>query len=486
MSTDYPFITPPPSDADRLASSELRALALVWHDRRDDLEASGALTDFRQRLEREWAIETGLIERLYTWERGVTEVLISQGVDAAIIAHNTTLDRPDADRVAALIIDQQSVIRGLYDLVTAEQPLTEHGIRSMHQVMTASQEATDAIDEAGNRHRIPLLRGAYKERPNNPRRLDGTMHVYCPPEHVTAEMGNLIQWHHDAEATDLPPEVISAWLHHRFTQIHPFQDGNGRIARALASLVFLKARLFPLVIRDLDRRAYIGALEAADAGDLAPLVDLFADRQRAAILAALDQRPPEERLPEQVFLAAIRQRKARTAREASYAPVLELAQRLANYAEHRIDEFAELANHQLREFGADYRADTFRRHAEDEPLEGHITSVHARLFDYGEAPEAHIDRVRLAIKTAEHFVTSVDVHQRIEAYDGTMAITATTYRLFEPTRRGLRISEIEPFSTDPFQFNYRDDPDAAEERFRPWLEDTIALALRRWRDDPGL
>ena len=39
---------------------------------------------------------------------------------------------------------------------------------------------------------------------------------------------------------DVAPEVEAAWLHHRFTQIHPFQDGNGRIARALATLIFVK------------------------------------------------------------------------------------------------------------------------------------------------------------------------------------------------------------------------------------------------------
>ena len=42
----------------------------------------------------------------------------------------------------------------------------------------------------------------------------------------------------------------AAWLHHRFVQIHPFQDGNGRIARALSTLIFVKAGWFPLVVRD--------------------------------------------------------------------------------------------------------------------------------------------------------------------------------------------------------------------------------------------
>src|SRR5262249_23634455 len=83
--------------------------------------------------------------------------------------------------------------------------------------------------------------------------------------------------------------------HHRFAQIHPFQDGNGRVVRALASLVFLRASWFPLVVNRDDRAEYIESLEQADRGDLAPLVDLFARIQKKAFNQALS-------LSEQVIL----------------------------------------------------------------------------------------------------------------------------------------------------------------------------------------
>jgi|GEM_PF-6737520 len=31
------------------------------------------------------------------------------------------------------------------------------------------------------------------------------------------------------------PLLVAAWLHHQFVQIHPFQDGNGRVTRALVA-----------------------------------------------------------------------------------------------------------------------------------------------------------------------------------------------------------------------------------------------------------
>lgn len=92
-------------------------------------------------------------------------------------------------------------------------------------------------------------------------------------------MDRLIELHTKHLASGASAEVAAAWLHHRFTQIHPFQDGNGRVARSISSLVLIKEGLFPLVVTR-DDLGYITALEAADDGDLQPLVDLFAKLQR--------------------------------------------------------------------------------------------------------------------------------------------------------------------------------------------------------------
>ncbi|MBZ5606004.1 MAG: Fic family protein [Acidobacteriia bacterium] len=90
-----------------------------------------------------------------------------------------------------------------------------------------------------------------------------------------------------SEYTNEDPIIVAAWFHHRFTQVHPYQDGNGRVARALTTLLLLRGDLLPLVIdRDL-RVEYIDALEKADRSDLSPLAQIFAGLERNAILRAL-------------------------------------------------------------------------------------------------------------------------------------------------------------------------------------------------------
>ncbi len=86
-------LTDLPDDWRSIASDQLPALAQVWSEQRDRLSAR-MLQDFHERLQREWAIETGVIERLYSLDRGVTQILIERGLDAAIISHEDTDSDP--------------------------------------------------------------------------------------------------------------------------------------------------------------------------------------------------------------------------------------------------------------------------------------------------------------------------------------------------------------------------------------------------------
>ena len=272
-------------DPDDLASSELRSLSKVWGEQRNRLVRTGQLEQFNEELGREFAIETGILERLYTLDRGVTRLLIERGIDAALISHDATDQDPEL--VAAMIQDQHEAAKSLFDFVGQQRPLSTSFIKELHGLLTRNQSSTAAIDSQGRAVEIPLRKGEWNQRPNNPQRRNGSTHEYAPPEQVASAMDRLVEWHLRHQEEDWPAEVEAAWLHHRFTQIHPFQDGNGRVARCLASLVLIRAKWFYLAI-DRDQRApYIETLEEADRGDLKPLVDLVARQQRRAFVRAL-------------------------------------------------------------------------------------------------------------------------------------------------------------------------------------------------------
>ncbi|WP_082466254.1 Fic family protein [Sphingomonas sp. Leaf38] len=270
-------------DGAALASSEIPGIQAVWQDQRERLDGTQQLADFTERLGREWAIETGIIENLYDIDRGITQTLIEHGFHSDILSHGS--DHKPKEYVIRVLQDQKDALEGIFDFVKDNRNLSTSYVKELHAALLRSQESTEAIDQFGRLIEVPLIKGDWKERTNFPVR-DGTTYAYCPPEHVSAEMDRLIAIHSDHVAQSVQPDVQAAWLHHRFTQIHPFQDGNGRVARAIASLVLVKAGLFPLVVTRDDKAAYLIALEAADAGQLRPLVSLFAKLQRTQLIKA--------------------------------------------------------------------------------------------------------------------------------------------------------------------------------------------------------
>ncbi|MBK8097606.1 MAG: Fic family protein [Planctomycetes bacterium] len=273
-----------PADWTRWRDSSLPGLLAVWHRRRQELPES-AVREFLARLVRRWSIETGILERIYTLDESATQTLVELGFDAAHLSHGDS-DLP-AGQLIAILEDHRDAAEGLFAFVNHRRDLSTSYIKELHQQLLRHQEFADGVDSMGSPVQVRVRKGDWKQWPNNPgdRRSGQLIHEYCPPEQTASEMDRLLLLHQSH--ADVPFEIEAAWLHHRFTQIHPFQDGNGRVARALATLVCLRAGSLPLVVERGDKREYIAALEQADRGDLGALIGMFRRQQQEALLRAL-------------------------------------------------------------------------------------------------------------------------------------------------------------------------------------------------------
>jgi Fic family protein len=67
----------------------------------------------------------------------------------------------------------------------------------------------------------------------------------------------------------------TAYLHHKLVEIHPFTDGNGRIARLISNLLLMKSGYPPFVLRKGDREKYYDCLRKADFGNIRPFTDFI-------------------------------------------------------------------------------------------------------------------------------------------------------------------------------------------------------------------
>lgn len=262
--------------------ARLDALRSLWSGARADMErlAPDALAAFEARWGRFWSIETGIIEGAYDISAADSGALVDAGFDGKLIAAD------GADKIVDVLNDHLDALTTATLWARDDRPFGKWAVRALHNQLMAHQRTSLARNQFGDLFEATLLVGEFKRRPNNPTRRDGLLHEYCPPEQVESEMESLFAIYEERAARD-HPMALAAWAHHAFAQTHPFQDGNGRVGRAMLAWQLARADMPPLVVSRVDRTAYIDALEAADAGDLTPLAALFAELECVALSQAI-------------------------------------------------------------------------------------------------------------------------------------------------------------------------------------------------------
>jgi hypothetical protein len=343
------------------------------------------------------------------------------------------------------------------------------------------------MDQFGRLHEVELIRGNYKRLPNNPSRPDGTVHEYCPPEQVASEMERLLELHLEHENRGVPTEVEAAWFHHRFTQIHPFQDGNGRVVRTLASLIFIRAGWFPLVVTRDDRLAYIDALEEADAGDLRPLVSLFARLQKRAFVGALSEAGAilQRRQVDHVIEAArdVLDRRQRALQE-EWDRAREVAAVLLDDAFARLDQVAGRLRSELGAYNDSYRFRADREQFDgdrDHYFRWQIIQAAKKLDYFANPAPRYRAWARLVLTTDTQADILISFHGIGHEFRGVLVASMVFFRREETEDGEREIADLVVASDEPFQINYLEDLEQAKDRFVRWVDDGLVTALEVWR-----
>ncbi|MBI4450704.1 Fic family protein [Candidatus Woesearchaeota archaeon] len=114
-------------------------------------------------------------------------------------------------------------------------------------------------------------------------KIEGSKHL--PPDHtlVKKEVRKMLQWYNNHQK--LHPFELATLLHAKTAWIHPFEDGNGRTARAAMNFILLK-KGYPMMFIPYEKReAYYTALESYDSGDykayVAQMLRLVIDQIRS-------------------------------------------------------------------------------------------------------------------------------------------------------------------------------------------------------------
>lgn len=482
----------PLTAADRAIDlADIKPLYESWRAAKERLKQSSpeGLRRFATQLIRRLSVETGILERIYDLDLGTTEALVTAGFIEDLVARSST--NIDPARLISILKDHEAAVQLVMDCVGQQRQLSKGVVHELHTILTRHQETTIAVDQFGKRFEIPLARGVFKKQPNNPSRPDGVIHEYCPPEHVDAEVEHLIQWLNGYGDDD--PLIVAAWVHHRFTQIHPYQDGNGRVARALTTFILLQADLLPLVIdRDL-RVAYIDSLEKADDfGDLGQLAGLFARLERNAVLQALSIDADGEIASQRSLTSAVIESLAakfgrrRAERHAELRHVNVLAESLRTRALRQVERtfaslkdpvsFVAVPDIHVAEGGPDHNNSHWYKFQVIRSGEASGKFVNFSEAHYFIRASIRVGRERLVFVTSFHHVG--------RDLSGIMEITAfAQLELFEGSEdRNLVSEDFFPTSMEPFVITWKTSEKDIVQAFERWLDAALAVAVKEFGD----
>ena len=138
-----------------------------------------------------------------------------------------------------------------------DRDLSENDILEVHKIIFSG-----ALENVGNYRNSQVY-------------IEGSDYLPPPAFEVPTLMKELLQWL-KKNPDELRPIEIAAVFHYKFVSIHPFDDGNGRVARLVMNLLLIKHGYPFSLIRNYDRRRYYDTLRKADRGDLKPSVNFIA------------------------------------------------------------------------------------------------------------------------------------------------------------------------------------------------------------------
>lgn len=226
------------------------------------------LRRLEQKLRLDWNYHSNHIEG-NSLTYGETKALILHGI--------TAQNKPMSHHLE--VSGHNEAVELLMSIVSKQEDyeITETNIRQIHQIILPKDSYTEAISNDGKKTRKKFTSGKYKTQPNNVTTSTGEIREFTSPEETPAKMKELIEWYKKEKGQDQDPIILATAFHYRFVRIHPFDDGNGRMARILMNLIIMQGGLPPAIIPTERKEEYLNALELADkAGDLDQFTELIA------------------------------------------------------------------------------------------------------------------------------------------------------------------------------------------------------------------
>lgn len=219
----------------------------------------------RERLSRRFTIDFNYNSNHIegnTLTYGQTEILLLFG---KIIGEAEVADVQEmtASNVGLKMMAEEAMVK--------DMPLSQKFIRTLHKTLLREDYTVYRNLPGGVTTSYVIHAGQYKTRPNSVITRYGDRFEYASPEETPSLMTDLVDWYNQAEKDGkLTPVELAALFHYRYIRIHPFEDGNGRIARLMVNFILSRHDYPMIVVRSRNKQEYLEALHRSDL-DVGPI-----------------------------------------------------------------------------------------------------------------------------------------------------------------------------------------------------------------------
>lgn len=199
----------------------------------------------KQRLKIDWTYKSNAIEG-NTISLGDTAFIIENGLTIkgkSIVEHTEIVGHAKAVDLIYEMLDQESINKDNLCLL--------HKAVQTEFLLDSECPIGDYKVQPNGRY-IKMPNGKYEH------------HFYPHPNDIEHLMGLWFEQFGEIKALDSFDECVRFYtnMHLSFASIHPFFDGNGRLARLVANIPLLKSGFLPLIVNNEDRQEYIELLSS--------------------------------------------------------------------------------------------------------------------------------------------------------------------------------------------------------------------------------
>ncbi len=189
---------------------------------------------------------------------------LTYGQTELLLLFGKVIGEADAKDVVDMTASNVS-LKMMTEETSAHNPLTQNFIRTLHQTLLREDYTVYKNLPGGYSTSYVIHAGQYKTRPNSVITRYGDRFDYASPEETPALMADLVDWYNKEEQSgEMSAVDLAILFHYRYIRIHPFEDGNGRIARLLVNYILARHGYPMIVVRSRNKHAYLEALHKAD------------------------------------------------------------------------------------------------------------------------------------------------------------------------------------------------------------------------------